>query len=107
MTPKSHGTLATAGHIRRNPMLTTREQLHQLLDSLPDAELKAAKRALEKIAREKNLDHILDNAPVDDHEITPEERDDIIDASAALAAGKAVSTNEVRHRFGLPPLETP
>jgi len=103
---EARGTLATADHIRRKPVLITREQLHQLVDSLPDAELTAAKSALEKIAREKNLDDILDNAPPDDHELTPEERDDLVDATAALAEGRVVSTNEVRRRFGLPPLET-
>jgi hypothetical protein len=88
-------------------VLSTREQLHKLVDSLPDAELKAAKHALEKIAQEKNLDDVLDNAPTDEHELTPEERDDLVDAMAALAEGKVVSMNEVRRRFGLPPLETP
>jgi predicted transcriptional regulator len=103
MTAESHGTLATAGHIRRNPVLTAREQLHQLLDSLPDAELKAAKRALEKIAHRPTLAEFFANAPYSDEVLTDEERAAIAEGVADVVAGRVISDEELGRRRGLPP----
>jgi hypothetical protein len=94
-----------ADHIRRKPVLTTREQLHQLVDSLPDAKLTAAKSALEKIAQRQSLADFFANAPYShgDEKLTPEDRAAIAEGIADYVRGDVLSAEELRRELGLPP----
>lgn len=47
------------------------------------------------------LTKLLDDAPLDDEPITPEEEAAVAEADAEIAAGQAVSLEEVRREFGL------
>ena len=78
-------------------MNTTREQLRQLIDDLPENELPAAVRYLQFL---KNLgDHpvleALLNAPWDDEPETEEEKRAVQEARDALAAGDVVGDEEL------------
>lgn len=73
-----------------------RERLHYLIDELPESELQTAERFLDflVIARAP-LHRVLENAPTEDEEITPEEEAAIDEAWADIAAGRVISDAEV------------
>jgi hypothetical protein len=84
-------------------MLTTRDQLHNLIDSLPVDQLDAAKRALELLAANRprpSLEDILANAPLDDEPLTPEEQEAIEAGFADFANSRVVSQDDVDREFG-------
>jgi hypothetical protein len=82
-------------------MVSTREQLHQLVDRIPDSELVAAKRALERLTYRSTLAEFLDSAELDDEPNSPEEKAAIAEAWDDVAAGHLVSDEDLRHELGL------
>ena len=66
-------------------MVSTREQLHQLVDRIPDSDLLAAKRALERLTYRSALAEFLDSAELDDEPTSPEEEAAIAQFDQALA----------------------
>lgn len=68
-----------------------RAVLHRLVDGLPARELPAAKRYL-----------ALQNAPLDDEPVTPEEEAAVAVAREELVQGKGVPWERVRHRYLAP-----
>ena len=85
--------------------MTTKEQLHQLIDQLPASEWHAAERYLEYLrdACDPALRALLD-IPEDDEPESPEEATAVAAAKARAAAGlPGIPHDEVRRRvLGLP-----
>ena len=84
--------------------MTTKEQIHHLVDDLPESELETAKRVLEglsALAVSSPVEAALANAPVDDEPVTAEEAQAIEEGERDVGAGRVVSADEARVRLGL------
>ena len=80
--------------------MVTREQLHHLIDALPERGLAEAQRYLEAL-REAGGDPVLARlllAPEDDEEDTPEEAAGAEEAWQEYQRGEAVSAEEAKRR---------
>jgi len=83
--------------------VTVKEQLHLLVDELPDSELAAARKLLEQL-RASDDDPVLCtllDAPVDDEPEIDEEWHAVQEGRADLAAGRVVSHEEIKRELGL------
>lgn len=82
--------------------MTTKQELHRIVDELPGSVLPEAKRRLESLraADDPVLQAIL-RAPVDDEPETEEERAATREARDALARGETFTLDEVRRELGL------
>jgi hypothetical protein len=80
-------------------MMTTREALHRLVDSIPASQLDDARKALEPLA--DPVPTTPENAPYDDEPETDEERAAVAEGRAALDAGDFVTMDELRRELGL------
>ena len=78
--------------------MTTKQELHHLVDELPDQALPEAARRLEPL-RDPVLASML-TAPIDDEPETAEEREGIAEARADDAAGRVISQNGIEREFG-------
>jgi hypothetical protein len=78
--------------------MVAREQIHRLVDELPDDELDAARRYLQYLRDQGDpFARLLANAPFDDEETTPEE-----DASTREAWDQrqdSISAEEARRKY--------
>ena len=80
--------------------MTTKERLHQLVDALPESELKAAERFLEALCKgEDLLLRVLEEAPEDDEPETAEERTAVAEAREDVKRGRLVSSEEMHREF--------
>jgi hypothetical protein len=79
----------------------TKDDLHRLIDQLPDNELLPAMRYLEYLRNmgDPVLKALID-APEDDEPETDEERIAVTEAYDDLAEGKVVTLDDVRRGFG-------
>jgi hypothetical protein len=75
-----------------------RQQAHTLLDTLPEDKVAAAHDLLEFLVEPSCT---IENAPLDDEEVTPETIAAVKKARASLAAGRGTSHEDVRKEFGL------
>jgi hypothetical protein len=84
-----------------------REALHRLIDEMPEEDLSTAERVLQGL-RALSSPHVPpDQAPFDDE---PDEDDfdgGLTEARAEIAAGRVVSHEEVKRRWGLPLVDNP
>ena len=82
--------------------MTIKDDLHRLVDELPEEELHGAKRYLEYL---RNMGdpvlRALREAPMDDEPETPKERAAVLEAYKDLAEGKVVSFDEIKREFGV------
>jgi CO dehydrogenase/acetyl-CoA synthase beta subunit len=82
--------------------MTIKDELHRLVDELPESESHAAKRFLEYL---RNMgDPVLRamlEAPEDDEPETAEERAAVAEAQEDFKAGRMVSHQELKREFGL------
>lgn len=81
--------------------MIARQELHELIDRLPESELPAVRgylRYLANVAGDPVL-RTLVNAPIDDELETEEERIAVQEAKDDLAAGRVLSHEEVRRRL--------
>lgn len=78
-------------------MIATREQLHRLVDQLPDGEMATAQRVLEALAAFGNDPFLamLHNAPQDDEDLTPEEEALIEEGREQLRRGEGRSLEDI------------
>jgi hypothetical protein len=78
-------------------MATTRDELHQLLDRLPESELERVARFLrnESEARQR-LEELLATAPIDDESTTEEDREAIAQGERDIAAGRGIRLDDLR-----------
>ena len=84
--------------------MTTKEQIHQLVDDLPERELDTAKRVLEglsALSASSPAEAALASAPVDDESVTDEEARAIAEGERDVDAGRVVTAEEVQVRLGL------
>ncbi|MBW3629314.1 MAG: hypothetical protein KY464_08460 [Gemmatimonadetes bacterium] len=81
---------------------TVKQQLHALIDLLPESEMETARRVLEGLhATAASQRYTLEDAPVDDEPETEEERAAVAEARADLAAGRVHSHEELKRELGL------
>ncbi len=82
------------------PSDAKREQLHRLVDDLPDDECHAARRYLEYLRSAGGpLRRRFSEAPEDDEPLTPEEAAAIDEAMAELRRGDTVPASEIEREF--------
>lgn len=74
-------------------MSATRQHVHELVDELPAESLDDAARALEQIRTRArpSLREFFDQAPYDDEELSPQEREAIAEGKRAAQEGRFVS----------------
>ena len=79
-----------------------KEDLHRLVDQLPDSELHAVRRFLEFLRQQTDPVLIaLMSAPEDDEPETDEERTALAEAYADVAAGRVIPLEEVKRELGM------
>ena len=82
--------------------MTTKEELHRLVEELPKNELPAARRYLEYLRNMGDpLLRALMEAPLDDELETDAERAAVQEAWEAITRGEVVSDEELRIELGL------
>lgn len=82
--------------------MTTRELLHDIVDKLPDNELVTAARILTALEQPADsLQILLANAPTDDEPDDDDFDGGLTEARKDLEAGRTISHDEVKRRFGL------
>jgi hypothetical protein len=82
--------------------MAPRDNLHRLVDTLPESELVRAERVLEALRQvAEPLYRPLEDAPLDDEPETPEERAAVEEARSDVAAGRVISHTEAKRRWGL------
>ncbi len=84
-------------------MTMTKERLHKLVDSLPEAEVHAAERYLQYLndIGADSLLRAIAEAPYDDEDETEEERAAVGRAREQRARGEVKSIEQVRRELGL------
>ncbi len=85
--------------------MSAKEELHQLIDKLPEGELQAAQRFLEYLCNREGygLLRALHEAPEDDEPEAPEEAAAVRKAREQLARGEVISDEELWKRLGHEP----
>ncbi len=78
--------------------MTAKEQLRERIETLTEAEAADTLRLLDQ--RRDPLARLLENAPLDDEPVTPEEEAAIAEANADIAAGRLISVDEIVAEFG-------
>ncbi len=77
----------------RSVVMATKQDLHHLVDELPDASVEPAARWL---ARAKDpMVAVLDAAPIDDEPLSDDERTAIVEARARLSRGDGVPLEDL------------
>jgi len=82
-------------------MSANRDDLHQLIEQIPDSELTAAKRYLQFLRNVDPVRKALDAAPIDDEPETEEEANAVRDAESDIRAGRSLTTEELKREIGL------
>ena len=84
--------------------MTTKDELHELVDWLPEGLWeKAHKSLLRELKKADPVAYALYTAPEDDEEETEEERAAVAEAYADVAAGRVISDEELARELGLEP----
>ena len=78
---------------------TERQQVHFLLDALPDEKISAVRGLLEVMI--EPLSQSLAKAPVEEEELTPETAAALDRARASSPPGGGIAHEEILHEFGL------
>lgn len=84
--------------------MTVKEQLHRLVDTLPERELATAAHVLEGLAALAFADPLartLAEAPDDDEPLTDAARAEMAEGWADYQAGRGASAEDVRRELGL------
>jgi hypothetical protein len=82
--------------------MAPRDNLHRLVDTLPESELERAERVLEALRQVAEPPYRpLEDAPLDNEPETPEERAAVDEARTDVAAGRVISHEEAKRRWGL------
>ena len=77
--------------------MATREELHRLVDELPDRETDSARRVLEflRLSRDPVL-QAFEEAPLDDEPETAEEAKKVAEAYDDISSGRTFTSEEIR-----------
>ena len=78
-----------------------RDEVHALVDALPESELPTVRDFLEARAREVNDPFIrfLNDAPFDDEPVTPEEEEAVAEAREDIRQGRTISLDELKRQL--------
>ncbi|MFW5921284.1 MAG: hypothetical protein ACOCUS_05535 [Polyangiales bacterium] len=92
------GASTTLHHNER--MAIERSDLHRMIDELPDDELPAARRLLERLRNQGDdpVQRAFDEAPIDDEPFSDEQRRDV---EEALSEPGGSTSDELRRDLGL------
>ncbi len=77
-----------------------REMLHDLIERIPESEIVAAQRALERLARDAAFRAAMSASP-DDEPVTAGDAEAFARARRDLQAGRVVSHDEILSEFGI------
>jgi hypothetical protein len=81
---------------------TAKEELHELVDDLPEAEVVAARRYLQYLRDMRDpVLRSVQEASLDDEPVTAEEEAAVAVARAQVERGEVVSHDEMKRRLGL------
>jgi hypothetical protein len=80
--------------------IMTREMLHELIERIPENEIVAAQRVLERLASDAAFRAAMSASP-DDEPVTAGDADAIARARADVQAGRVVSHDEILSEFGI------
>ena len=83
--------------------MTARDQIHRLVDALPDDALDTAGRMLAGLSAPSFADPVtsaLAEAPMDDEPVTPSDAEAIAEGERDVKDGRVVSAAELRGRLG-------
>lgn len=80
--------------------MSSREQLHELVDRLPDSEIPTALRVLAALSVDP-LTRALAAAPLDDEPYTEEQQRRDLEADARIERGEGIPMEEVKRQLGL------
>jgi len=78
--------------------MTAKEQLRERIETLTEREAERTLRLLDDLR--DPLTKLLDEAPLDDEPITPEEEALVQEAREEIARGELISADEIRREFG-------
>ena len=79
-----------------------KKRLHDLVDRLPENHLKPVERYLTSLCNEEDpVMAAARTAPLDDEEITDEDREDIAEGQRDVAAGRFISDDRLRRKLKL------
>ena len=82
--------------------MAPRDNLHRLVDTLPESELERADRVLGALRQIREPSYRpLEDAPLDDEAEPPEERAAVEEARSDVAAGRVITHDEAKRRWGL------
>lgn len=84
-------------------MTQPKTRLHQLVDQLSDDQVEPAERYLSSLCDRDNdpVEYAMRYAPIDDEEVTDEDRKDIEKGHRDIAAGRITPDHELRRKLGL------
>ncbi len=80
--------------------MTSRAELHDILNMLPERELDHAKRVLSALPEDPVLRALM-AAPIDDEPLSEEDLRAIEEADESIRTDGTISTAELRRRLGL------
>lgn len=87
---------------RKTKTVILRDELHHLIDQLPDRDLYTAKRFMAYLRNTRDpMMQKLVEAPYDDEPLTEEDEAALAEGWEAFARGDVYSDEEVRHQLGL------
>lgn len=80
-----------------------RTRLHQLVDQLSEDQIEPAERYLAYLCDQNDdpVDYAMRYAPVDDEEITDQDREDIEQGHRDIAAGRITPDHHIRRKLQL------
>lgn len=89
-------------------MATTKENLYQLIEQLPESAIRLAEKMLQSIITEfpedtprARLLAMLDAAPVDDEPLTQEDIAAIQEGKVSIARGEGITLDDLKKELGL------
>jgi hypothetical protein len=77
--------------------MTAKEKLRERIETLTEDEAAETLRLLD--GHTDPLTVLLDNAPLDDEPVTPEEEEAVAEARADIARGEVISAEQIRREF--------
>lgn len=84
--------------------MESRDEIHRLVDALPERQAILAKRLLEVLLEEAKAEdpllRALYNAPIDDEPVMSEEDESVKEALQAVSGGEVVSDDDLWKRLG-------
>lgn len=81
--------------------MSVRDEVHRLVDALPESELPAIRQVLEARSREvgDSFLRFLNEAPIDDEPTTPEEEQAVAEAREDVRRGRTIPFEEVKRQL--------